>query len=533
MRVAIQKNNPCPKVSLILLDWSVRESFHICHYLSKQTVPRSQFEIIVIEYYSKESSAVHQFKNDIDLYVLLEMPDFCYYHKHLMYNVGFLFSKGEIIIICDSDSMVTPHFIESIIQTFEEKDNIFLHLDQFRNINKKFYPFNYPSFKEVVGEGCINLKNGKTKGIEDSTDVLHTRNYGTCFCCRRENFISIGGADEHIDYVGHICGPYDLSFRLINAGLEEIWHKTEFLYHTWHPGTDGHQQYCGPHDGKNMSTTALSNLFLCATQPHFANPLINEINSAASISLEKIKELAISEEIFKITSFNFLNHKEKVSQWAQNHYSIFNKNGYIIKKNEKGYFIYNFLAENSKPLFKAKNKEDLKKILHNQKTNHKLRKVNNFFKILFFTVIKKIIVLYKKRTRKISTKLEKIKKTSHYNQSLIINRPDLTFIIKKIYKKRIPAIFVLNEKRIYLSLIEINRIKKDLTLLTPPSIEIVYTKTLTKEIKKSINLFEGLVFAMPPIYQELKNTSKHQNIIIFSDLKGEKNEEAFYGSPIC
>ena len=29
-----------PKVSFILLDWSVRESFHFLHYLSQQTVPR-------------------------------------------------------------------------------------------------------------------------------------------------------------------------------------------------------------------------------------------------------------------------------------------------------------------------------------------------------------------------------------------------------------------------------------------------------------------------------------------------------------
>ena len=42
-----------PRVSLILLDWSVRESFHLLHYLARQDVPRDDFEVLVVEYYSR------------------------------------------------------------------------------------------------------------------------------------------------------------------------------------------------------------------------------------------------------------------------------------------------------------------------------------------------------------------------------------------------------------------------------------------------------------------------------------------------
>lgn len=42
-----------PSVSIILLDWSVRESYHILYYLNNQTIPREQYEIIWIEYYDK------------------------------------------------------------------------------------------------------------------------------------------------------------------------------------------------------------------------------------------------------------------------------------------------------------------------------------------------------------------------------------------------------------------------------------------------------------------------------------------------
>jgi len=76
-------------------------------------------------------------------------------------------------------------------------------------------------------------------------------------CAKREDLIEIGGADEHMDYLGHICGPYDMTFRLMNAGKKEVWHSDEWLYHTRHPGQAGEGNYLGPHDGMHMSTTAL------------------------------------------------------------------------------------------------------------------------------------------------------------------------------------------------------------------------------------------------------------------------------------
>jgi hypothetical protein len=47
------------------------ESFHLLRYLRDQGIPRDRFEVIVI-----------------GAWVLLGMPEECYYHKHLMYNIG-------------------------------------------------------------------------------------------------------------------------------------------------------------------------------------------------------------------------------------------------------------------------------------------------------------------------------------------------------------------------------------------------------------------------------------------------------------
>jgi len=260
MRFIKRSARKSPRVSLVLLDWSVRESFHLLHYLQKQTLPRDYFEVIIIEYYSRVSEAVKKFEAQVDTWFVLDMPSNCYYHKHLMYNAGIVVAHGEIIMIGDSDAMVRPTFIESIIKAFEGDPKIVYHIDQFRNLRRDFYPFNYPSFEEVTGDGCINNVNGKTAGVLNTEDPIHSRNYGACMCAKRDDLIAIGGADMHIDYLGHICGPYDMTFRLSNYGRRECWDHNEFTYHTWHPGQAGADNYLGPHDGQHMSTTALETL---------------------------------------------------------------------------------------------------------------------------------------------------------------------------------------------------------------------------------------------------------------------------------
>lgn len=272
-----------PKVSVIVVDWSCRESFHALKYLNEQSAPRQDYEVIWIEYYDArpapltealDASVASGKHPAIDKWLIMNMPGGVYYHKHLMYNVGVVAASGEIIVICDSDAILRPSFVEAVIKTFEANPGVVLHLDQVRNNDRRFYPFNYPSVDEILGKGCLNWKDGKTTGLAGSDDELHARNYGACFCAKRSDIIGIGGADEHDDYLGHVCGPYEMTFRLKNAGQRIIWHEEEFLYHVWHPGTDGQTNYMGPHNGRNMSTTALRIRSTRRIMPLVENPAI-------------------------------------------------------------------------------------------------------------------------------------------------------------------------------------------------------------------------------------------------------------------
>jgi len=263
-----------PLVSFVLVDWSCRESFHTLHYLNNQNIPRDQYEIIWIEFFDHKADTIQKRLDEdresgrppsVDQWLALGFSSDLCHHKHLMYNVGITLARGRIVTFCDSDAMLKPTFVQTIIDSFDfdknpdsNQSNIVLHCDEVRNIDKEYYPFNYPSFEEVLGEGCINWDGEKTTGLNYHEDDLHHRNYGACMSALKEDLIAIGGADEHPDFLGHICGPYEMTFRLINAGKQEIWHPKEFLFHTWHPGTDGEYDHMGPHDGHNMSSTALA-----------------------------------------------------------------------------------------------------------------------------------------------------------------------------------------------------------------------------------------------------------------------------------
>lgn len=296
MRIIKQSRRSTPKVSLVLVDWSVRESFHILHYLRNQTVPRDDYEVVIVEYYDHVSKALKEFEGDVDTWITLGMPKDCYYHKHLMYNAGIVASRGDIVMIGDSDAMVREVFIETIINAFAKDPKIVYHLDQFRNVRRDFYPFNYPGFEEVLGAGCINNVGGQTTGILDEANPLHSRNYGACMCARRADLVAIGGADEDKTYLGHICGPYDMTFRLMNFSRRLIWDTREYIYHTWHPGSGGEDNYVGPHDGKGVSTTALQALIMGRFRPQVENGAIRKIRERPALmeaDISKLKELLI------------------------------------------------------------------------------------------------------------------------------------------------------------------------------------------------------------------------------------------------
>jgi hypothetical protein len=209
-----------------------------------------------------------------------------------------LAAEGDVCVICDSGAIFTPTFIEKINEAFAQGPAV-VHLDEVRNNSRRYYPFNYPDVKELLGAGCINWTGKTTRGLDDSPDVLHEADYGACMGARRADLLGIGGADEHPDYLGYVCGPYELTFRLTNAGLSERWLRDEYLYHTWHPNTSGiNSDYHGPHDGRFMSSRALAvRTDPKRVMPWVENPWVARVREGGRLDLDElISQLAEKEE---------------------------------------------------------------------------------------------------------------------------------------------------------------------------------------------------------------------------------------------
>ncbi|MFZ3059419.1 MAG: glycosyltransferase [Candidatus Methanoperedens sp.] len=254
------------KVSIILIDWNVRESFHAINYLNNQTIPRSDYEIIWVEYYDYRPKPIqdHVALGNIDKWIVLNKKGM--YFKHLMYNEGIVASTGEIVVICDSDAIFSPTFIESITTTFNEHKNedIVLYIEEVRSDNKRFYPFKYIPWEDIwkvimEAPGLINWDGVAKKpyGLTTTHDIIHYRNYGACFCVARNSIIESGGFDEHPSYYNLLCGPYELGFRFVNKEYKEIWHQSEWILHVWHPWVRHGVDIMGVSDGIGMNATAV------------------------------------------------------------------------------------------------------------------------------------------------------------------------------------------------------------------------------------------------------------------------------------
>lgn len=329
-----------PRLSLILADWGVRESFHLLHYLRNQTARRDDFEVLVVEFYGRRSPALEAFADDVDTWLLLEMPQACCYHKHLIYNAGIALARGDIVAIADSDAMVRETFVQSILETFETDPNIVLHLDQFRNNRQDLYPFRYPDFDDVLGAGCINDAGGTTLGLADRRDPLHRRNYGACMAARRDDLLAIGGADEHIEYAGHVCGPYEMTFRLFNAGRRELWHRSEFTYHTWHPGQAGVGNYQGPHDGRQMARGALQALTSWRVRPWLENGAIRLLREGkAAAAKEDLLEALVDPRHAEDWRYERIARIARQSRWTEMKFRAgpIHYRGFRIEPHERGF----------------------------------------------------------------------------------------------------------------------------------------------------------------------------------------------------
>ncbi|MGA2916325.1 MAG: glycosyltransferase [Sedimentisphaerales bacterium] len=221
-----KKHNPSnpPKVSIILLDWSCRERFNTLDWLGKQDVSRDNYELIWVELYNR---IIPEAFEKADTFITCGHRGI--YNKHVGYNIGLLNSNGQIIVVCDSDAVYPPDFVSSVLKSFYPDNSITpqpLVLMHYELRTSFPYPDNLRSADE--------LKDEKWQWWPVNP------NAGACMSVRKKDAVRFGGFDEHKTFNGYLCGPYDLGWRLVNAGIPERWHDmSTVLWHFAHPDPVG------------------------------------------------------------------------------------------------------------------------------------------------------------------------------------------------------------------------------------------------------------------------------------------------------
>jgi hypothetical protein len=264
-----------PKVSVILLDWECRERFHTLDWLLKQSVAREQYELIWVELYRRQIPAVME---KADSVVVCNQKGM--YHKHKGYNAGLLVAQGNIITVCDSDAVYPENFIESILSSFQSfdsenlKSQVLMH-HQWRT--SKLYPDDL--------NDCMTLE-------EDHWEWWPlNHNAGACMSVTKKDAIRFGGFDEHTSFAGYLCGPYDLGWRLVNAGFEEKWHDPSIAsWHFAHPDPVG----------TNMQKPSVK-MLLENTRPHVD---LHALTAVDAFSSGRMLPLTENEEIFSLRMAN-------------------------------------------------------------------------------------------------------------------------------------------------------------------------------------------------------------------------------------
>ena len=214
-----QNSRPvAPVVSIVLLDWSCRERFDTLRWLNQQQVPRESYELIWVELYDR---VVPQALNQAD--VVLTCGQRGRYHKHAGYNAGLLAARGQIITVSDSDAVFPPTIVRSVIDSFHLSGTTApqpLVLMHYQWRTRALYPPHLERIEELAQFQWVKL----------------WPNVGACMSVRATDAIRFGGFDEDASYRGYFCGPYDLGWRLVNAGIPERWHDPAVaLWHFAHP----------------------------------------------------------------------------------------------------------------------------------------------------------------------------------------------------------------------------------------------------------------------------------------------------------
>lgn len=220
-----------PKITVVMVDGSFRESFHAIRFFADQTLAASDYELLWVEHFDEvdpqlpaEMAPHAHFRT-----ICLGHPRSGVYYPSRCFNRGIAEARGEIIVIPDADVVPEGDFLENVLRDHMECDRLVEY----------FHRSNEPE-AEHREEVCLEHLRRVCK-------VTNPANHGACLSVRKRWLLEINGYDEHTIFsTGFHANDLDVYYRLRNLGLLVRWHPTQRLYHPWHPFTAAESPHYKP-----------------------------------------------------------------------------------------------------------------------------------------------------------------------------------------------------------------------------------------------------------------------------------------------
>ncbi|MGA9667120.1 MAG: glycosyltransferase family A protein, partial [Gallionella sp.] len=150
------------KISVVMVDGSFRENFHIIGSLASQTFPEEDYEVLWVEFYADVNDSLKE-NDDIRVITLGNSPD-KEYHSSYCFNEGIRQSKGEVLIIPDADVMVEPTLLETVWKEHQSCGRLAMY----------FHRLNEP--KELHDKS----RSYSLAYLKNQTRATTTSNFGGC-----------------------------------------------------------------------------------------------------------------------------------------------------------------------------------------------------------------------------------------------------------------------------------------------------------------------------------------------------------------
>lgn len=213
----LKESKNMPKISVVMVDGSFRESFHSVDFFGNQTFAKDEYELLWVEYYDKINPVLAEKISKYNNFRVITLKEKGTYHSSYCFNAGISASRGELLVIPDADQAAESNFLEQVWKAHQANDKLAVYI----------YRHDEPQKRHIRRIAIEHLRKACL--------LMNPKNYGGCLTVRKKWLSEINGYEEHPVFgTGDHANGLDVYTRLKNLGLCIMWHSKLKLYHPWH-----------------------------------------------------------------------------------------------------------------------------------------------------------------------------------------------------------------------------------------------------------------------------------------------------------